>query len=142
MKTYTVRSRTSYWFYVVAMPCFSVATAILWVGMVTSQWQRADTVGVLFGLTCVGWLGRGIRRYLQIPHTIELVEAGPIRFIGALRDTTIQPSDVLSVSSFAGQFIYLKHARGKILMLAQFTGFHEFLTELKHANPQVVMRGV
>ena len=35
----------------------------------------------------------------------------------------------------------LKYRGGKIRVLQRFTGFHEFVTELKRANPNIEVRG-
>lgn len=39
-----------------------------------------------------------------------------------------------------GTFI-LKHDGGRLTFIGQFDGFHEFLTALRAANPQVELRG-
>ncbi len=38
--------------------------------------------------------------------------------------------------------VQIRHTGGKLLLLSGFTGFHEFLTELRRANPNIEMRGV
>jgi hypothetical protein len=70
------------------------------------------------------------------------VLGGAFWLVGTFHTTVLTPSAVVSVKAFAGQFVYITHSGGKILSLAQFTGFHEFLTRLKQANSQVSMRGV
>lgn len=83
-----------------------------------------------------------IKRYVTMPHTIVITDDGQIKFVGTFHTTVVAPAAIVSVKAFAGQFVYVNHSGGKILLLAQFTGFHEFLTHLKQANSHVSMQGV
>ena len=47
----------------------------------------------------------------------------------------------MSVTSGYMQQFKLTHRTGKLGFVNQFTGMHEFLTELRHANPQVELIG-
>jgi hypothetical protein len=76
---------------------------------------------------------------LSMPHRIEVTESGEIRFIG-IRTTTVLSHNVVSIRQSLG-FIELKHREGRLKLLGQFAGFHEFLTDLKCANPSVDIRG-
>jgi len=76
-----------------------------------------------------------------MPHTI-VTDDEHIKFVGTFRNNRPDSFRGRSVKAFAGQFVYITHSGGKILLLAQFTGFHEFLTRLKQANSLVSMQGV
>ena len=140
MKEYRLSSRPLYWLFVGIMPCLFVGGGAVW------MWAVAFGPGPDRGLVWLGvlwWLLMlvGCYRQVRVPHTIEVSDAGAIRFVGKFRDSSIQPQDVISVKG-GGLFAEVKHTNGKILLLQQSTGFHEFLTELKRANPSVAMRGV
>jgi len=84
----------------------------------------------------------GVYKQVTMPHTIEFMETGDIRFAGTFRTLIIAPTEITMIRTYTGPFVQMKHTKGSLLMLHQFTGFHEFLTELKQVNPSVVMRGV
>jgi hypothetical protein len=101
--------------------------------------QPAQNIPVWFGVI---WLAGALYtayQYLKMPYLIELREDASIRFVG-LRTTIISPQDILSIRAFGGMG-QLKYRGGKIVLMTQFTGFHEFLTELKRLNPNVEVRG-
>lgn len=77
------------------------------------------------------------------PREIRLHDGGEIEFIGLLRRTRVAALEVESVKTSGGQlgFLVLKHSGGRVTLLNQFTGFHEFLVELKTLNPAVELRG-
>ena len=141
--TYRLESMAHYWLYVAILPCLFVATGVGWIYLATA-YPQADQSGppAWLGVLWLAWVVWGIKRYVTMPHTIVWTNEGRIHFVGTFVTTIVTASDVASVKSFAGQFVYVTHARGKILLLQQFTGFHEFLTHLKHANTQVSMHGV
>lgn len=141
--TYRLQSMASYWLSAVVMPCLGVVAGVFWLWIAIAQPAGSRGGGpVWFGVVWLAWLLWALKRYVTMPHTIEIIDDGFIKFIGAFHTTTLAPSAVVSVKAFAGQFVYLHHSNGKILMLAQFTGFHEFLMHLKQANSQVAMHGV
>jgi hypothetical protein len=129
----------TYWLHATVLPLLLVLGGIVWIWIAISQPSGAP---VWFGVLWLAWVAWGMKRYVTMPHTIELTDDGLVKFIGTFHTTVVALSAVVSVQAFAGQFVYLKHSGGKILLLAQFTGFHEFLTHLKQANSQVSMRGV
>jgi hypothetical protein len=78
-----------------------------------------------------------------MPHTIETTGAGTIRFVGVFRTFAMESADVRSVRMYpAAGMIEVRYAGGRIYLLAKFTGFHQFLTELKQMNPSVSIRGL
>lgn len=143
MRTYQLQSMAKYWLYAAVIPCIAVLTGIGWIWIASARSTSGQGgAPVWLGVLWLAWVVWGMYRYVTMPHTIELSESGSIRFVGAFRTMAVAPSDVLSVQSFAGQFVYLKYRGGKIMLLSQFTGFNEFLTALKRANSNVAMRGV
>ena len=57
------------------------------------------------------------------------------------RTSTVQNSAIRGIKA-SGCFVQLKHENGTILMLQQFTGFHEFVMDLRRVNPNVETKGV
>jgi len=129
-----------YWLYVIGIPCFFVAFGALWIWVLVRDYSSSQGqfwFGVIWLLLMV-W---GSFRYITMPHTIEVTDAGSIRFVG-LRTSSVESADVNSVRTRPGALIEVRHTRGKIHLLAQFTGFHEFVTDLRAANPNVKVRGL
>jgi len=93
-----------------------------------------------FWLAIVGWLWYMV---LSIPHTITVQADDQIEFVSVLRRKQFLPLEIKSIKPEASQFGFLVvHTnRGKIRLLNQFDGFHEFLTNLKGKNPSVELRG-
>jgi hypothetical protein len=88
----------------------------------------------------------GVNAYfyvLRIPHRINVTDDGHIEFISLVRRKIITSREISSIAPDAGQvgFYTIKTERGKIRILNQFDGFHEFLTWLKANNPSVELRG-
>ncbi len=100
-------------------------------------------VGRPFGIVWLGIAAFVWYRVLTMPHRIEVFADGRIRFVSLLRRIVVSPRDVESITPTSGQigFFVLKHSAGQILFIGQFEGFHEFLSDLKAANPSVLLRG-
>ena len=138
---YTLESKLQYWLFVFVMPflAFTTAGGLIWIWASGSDVASAAAWS-FFAL----WFSAILWNCYQqstMPHTIEVTDTGTIRFVGTFRTSVIAPSDVISVRG-SGLFVEVRHIGGKILFLQQFTGFHEFLTDLKRVNPNVTMRGV
>ena len=82
-------------------------------------------------------------KILTIPHRIEVLPDGLATFVSIARRIQVAPHDVESIKPAGNQigFYVLRHAGGKVLLVGQFDGFHEFLSNLKAANPRVELRG-
>jgi hypothetical protein len=80
---------------------------------------------------------------LSLPHKIMFHQDGTIEFISVLRRRSVLARDVVSIKpeGTAYGFLVVRTARSKIRLLAQFDGFHDFLTRLKAINPTVELRG-
>lgn len=90
-----------------------------------------------FFLVCMLWY-----QVLSLPHRIEVSEEG-ITFISILRRRRVRAAYVESLKPDRGQFGFfvLRHSAGRVRLLAQFDGFHEFVGNLKAANPTIEIRG-
>jgi hypothetical protein len=141
VKTYTVDSKALYWIFVAGVPCFIVAfgSLCLWIaGHDPRSGQGVVWLGVVW-MTVALW---GSYRQASMPHSIEVTDRGTIQFVGAFRTFRVEPAEVVSVTARSGPFIEVRFTKGKTYLLRYITGFHEFLTELRRANPNVTLRGV
>lgn len=136
MKTYTIQSKFRYWLFAMILPLILVCFGVLFVYLTVTRGGP-----VWFALIWLALILIGSYQQVTMPHSIELTDIGFIRFVGAFRTSTIAPQDIISVSAVAGNFIVLKHTSGKIRFLQHFTGFHDFLTELKRVNGSVNIQG-
>ena len=94
----------------------------------------------LIWLAILVWNGYWV---FSIPHRIVVSETGAMEFQSVLRRWVVTPVEIESIkpqNSHVG-FLTVRTARGKIRLLNQFDGFHEFLSDLKHMNPSVELRG-
>ncbi len=80
---------------------------------------------------------------LSLPYRITLAEDGTVEFIGLLKRRTVRTEEIRSIKSqgFQFGFFIVQTDRGKIRILAQFDGFHDFLTRLEALHPGVELRG-
>jgi hypothetical protein len=97
-------------------------------------------MGVFF-LVVAGF--NGYYYVLRVPHRIDVTEDGHIEFISLVRRKRLTAREISSIAPDAGQagFFTIKTDQGKIRILNQFDGFHEFLLWLKTNNPSVELRG-
>jgi hypothetical protein len=141
VKTYTVDSKALYWLFVVGLPCFLVAFGGLWLWTVEHD-PRSGRGVVWFGVVWMIAVLWGCYRQTVMPHSVEMTDRGAIQFVGAFRSFSVEPADVISVRAGSGPLIEIRFRRGKTYLLRYVTGFHEFLSELKQANPNVTVRGM
>ncbi|MGO9380060.1 MAG: hypothetical protein ACLPN1_14620 [Dissulfurispiraceae bacterium] len=92
------------------------------------------------------WLAIGLGNgywILSVPHRIEVSNSGKIEFISIMKRKRFRPIEILSIRPQSGHvgFFSIKTTRGKITILNQFDGFHEFITDLKAQNPTVELHG-
>ncbi len=79
---------------------------------------------------------------LSIPHRIDVSETGQVKFISAVRRRLTTFHGIRSVMPDAQLgFLIVRTDCGKIRIMNQFDGFHDFITRLKTANPAVELRG-
>jgi len=80
---------------------------------------------------------------LTIPHTITVSESGLVEFKSFFRKQLTAMREINSIKPYGGQFGFLqiKTSTGKIRIVNQFDGFHDFVSQLKAVNPSVELRG-
>jgi hypothetical protein len=96
-------------------------------------------VGVIWlAITCfyLYWI-------LSLPHRITLAQDGTVEFISLLKRRLVRAAEIRSIKPQGSQlgFFMVQSDRGKIRLLAQFDGFHDFLTRLEALHPGVELRG-
>ena len=103
---------------------------------------NGDFPGRIFSIFWFGMLGWWWYWVSSIPYRIQVHEAAEIEFISVLRRRRVKPTEIRSITpeSQLG-FLTVRHSGGKIRLLNQFDGFHEFITILKQNNPTVELRG-
>ncbi len=96
-------------------------------------------VGLIFLLV----IGINVFYFLSIPHRITLASDGNVEFISLLRRRTVRVQEIRSIKPAGAHlgFLVVSTDRGKIRLLAQFDGFHDFLTRLEALHPGVELRG-
>jgi hypothetical protein len=123
---------------------FTLVGILILVGAVHMEDGQGSGPPPLFGLF---WLGIvGIQWYywvLSLPHTIRVSDDNQIEFTSIIRRQRATPREIRSIAPYNSQFGFLviKTDHGKIRLLNQFDGFHEFLTWLKANNPAVELKG-
>ena len=80
---------------------------------------------------------------LGIPHKITFHQDGTVEFTSVLRSRKIPVWEIVSIKpeGTAYGFLVVRTESSNIKLLAQFDGFHDFLTRLKALNPLVELRG-
>ncbi len=96
-------------------------------------------VGLIFLLV----IGINVFYFLSIPHRITLASDGAVEFISLLRRRRVRADEIRSIKPASAHlgFLVVSTNRGKIRLLAQFDGFHDFLTRLQARHPGVELRG-
>ncbi len=81
--------------------------------------------------------------FLNLPYRITLAEDGTIEFLSLWRRRPVRAQEIRSIKPQGSQFGFfiVQTDRGKIRILAQFDGFHDFLTRLEALHPGVQLRG-
>ncbi|HQP30396.1 MAG TPA: hypothetical protein PLB81_03645 [Deltaproteobacteria bacterium] len=97
-------------------------------------------------LLAVAWLIAMVMPWiwlLTVPYRIRVDDLGAIELTSLVRTRTLNPADIVSIGPDATQlgFLILKHRKGKIRLVHQFDNFHEFLSNLKSVNPDIMLRG-
>src|SRR6266568_8263011 len=136
MKRYELYSKLTWGLFTVIMPMFLAAVGIVF-AYASIQHPSPDAPPLVFVILWLGGLGWAWYRMLQMPYRIETYEDGHIEFVSLIRRAVVSPRDVVSIKPKRLQpgFLVVRHTGGRFFMINQFSGFHEFLTELKRANP-------
>jgi hypothetical protein len=96
-------------------------------------------VGVIFLVV----LALNLWWILSLPYRITLAGDGTIAFISLWRRRTVRAAEIRSIKPAGSHFGFLavQTDGGKIRLLAQFDGFHDFLSRLEALHPGVELRG-
>lgn len=115
------------------------AALITW--SLTSQHPKAPPLAV--GLIWFGIVIIYLFFFLSMPHRITLASDGTVEFISLWRRRTVRAEEIKSIRPEGSQFGFfmVRTERGKIRLLAQFDGFHDFLSRLQAMHPGVELRG-
>ncbi len=119
--------------YVLILMIPSFVLLLIWAG-------RLRPLSAWFAILWLLWIIYASYRFLTMPYRIDVLDEGQIRFIG-LHSTTVSPLNIVWIRGLRSGFVDLKYRGGKIRVSQGFTGFHEFITELKRANPNIEVRG-
>jgi len=97
----------------------------------------------LIGLIFLAVLAVNVLWILAIPYRITWSRDGVIEFISLYRRRTVRPGEIRSIKPASANFGFfiVQTDHGKIKILAQFDGFHDFLGRLKAVSPGVELRG-
>jgi hypothetical protein len=95
---------------------------------------------------CVIWLCGALfvpYMWLRMPFEIKIHDDNMIEFRSVLRTTTISPVDIKSVRAkpWALGFVDVVHQKGRVHLLSQMDGFHDFISTIKSLNPTVKIAG-
>jgi hypothetical protein len=81
--------------------------------------------------------------WLRMPFEIKIHDDNMIEFRSVLRTTTISPVDIKPVRAkpCALGFVDVVHQKGRVHLLSQMDGFHDFISTIKSLNPTVKIAG-
>ena len=96
----------------------------------------------LFGVFFLGVICLSLFSTLRLPHQITLAPDGAVEFRSILRRWVVRAGEIRSIKPSSNLGFFLVRTDGaKIRLLAQFDGFHVFLTRLQAIHPTVELRG-
>jgi hypothetical protein len=82
-------------------------------------------------------------QWWRLPTRIQLFEDGRVRFESWVRKTEVNVGDICAIKpgSWSPGYLDVTTRRGKIRILTQYEGFHDFIARVKQLNPTVEIRG-
>ncbi len=97
----------------------------------------------IFGVILLAMVALYLLWILALPNRITLSQDGAIEFISVLQRRAVRAQEIVCIrpSNSRLGFFVVSTANAKIRILAQFDGFHEFLTRLQAMNPTVELKG-
>jgi hypothetical protein len=143
MKTYNLYIQRSLKILIIIVLVVLLAVALLLISGVLKD-KRGQGPPWFMGVFFLAVAGFNAYFYvLRIPHRIEVTGDGQIEFISMVRRKRVAAREIRSIRPAGGQlgFLVVRTDQGKIHILNQFDGFHEFLAWLKTNNPSVELRG-
>lgn len=101
------------------------------------------TPSPIFGLILLAIVALYLAWILGLPNRITLSQDGAIEFISVLQRRAVRAQEIISIrpSNSRLGFFVVSTGGAKIRILAQFDGFHDFLTRLQAMNPPVKLKG-
>jgi hypothetical protein len=86
------------------------------------------------------WYGYWV---FSTPHKILFHKTGEIDIVSVLRHWRFKVQEIRSISPSGSMmgFLVVRTTNGSVRVLNQFDGFHDFITNIKVANPSVELHG-
>ena len=123
-----------------------------------AAWVFAGLIGIILGAMAklgpdgppvwafVIWLCGALfvaYMWLRIPFEIKIDDANMIEFRSILRRATVSPHEIKSVRAkrYAVGFVDIAHQGGRVHLLSQMDGFHDFIFTIKSLNPAIEIEG-
>jgi hypothetical protein len=81
--------------------------------------------------------------WLRIPFEIEIHDDNMVEFRSVFRRTISSPLEIKSIRAkpYALGFVDVVHQKGRVHLLSQMDGFHDFISTIKLLNPAVKIEG-
>lgn len=81
--------------------------------------------------------------WLRIPFEIKIHDDNMVEFRSIFRRTIISPLEIKSIRAkpYALGFVDVLHQKGRVHLLSQMDGFHDFISTIKLLNPAVKIEG-
>jgi len=143
VRTYDLSSRALWALYTFIAPPVMLTIGALWIYAWLHGPRPPDAPGAWFPALWIGGLAWGWQRVLKIPYRIAVRDERTIEFVAVLGRTSMAPEEISSIrlKPFQSGILHLRYARGKLLLMNQFSDFHQFLSELRRCNPGVELVG-
>lgn len=109
--------------------------------LVVLGFRTAETLFLLMFVAMAGWITVAM---FKMPHRIEEQDDGTYVLVSPLKRYAIRAEDIESIRPVPNQIgiLRLDYRGGRVTLLNQFDGFHEFIASLKSKNPSVELKGV
>jgi hypothetical protein len=81
--------------------------------------------------------------WLRIPFEIEIHDGNMVEFHSVVRRTIMSPLEIKPIRAkpYALGFVDVVHQGGRVHLLSQMDGFHDFISTIKLLNPTVKVEG-
>ena len=116
---------------------------ILVLPMVVLSANSSPPGAAVFLLVWLGFVLFGAYGSLRSPHLIKSHADNTVEFVSRIGRLRVPASEIRSIKPGGNNigFLQVQLPKKRVLILNQFDAFHEFLAELKDANPEVELRG-
>lgn len=129
-------------FYLVVLSAWVVAGVVGIVVGALGKFRPSGPPTWMFGIF-LGFAFFNAYMWLRFPFVIKIRDDNLIEFRSIFRRVVVSANEIKAVRAkrYAMEFIDVVHERGKVRLLNQMDGFHEFLATLKTLNPAVKIQG-